>query len=102
YQPGDFIPKEMQLCEQFGLSRTAVRRHLAELVEGGVIERISGYGSRVCEYPQWKILDPRVTTWLTRFGAANQEIQREILKFRLTAEPHVAMIAARNATAQDL
>lgn len=102
YQPGNFIPKEMQLCEQFGLSRTVVRRHLAELVAGGIIERISGYGSRVCEYAQWRILDPRVTSWLTRFASANQEIQREILKFRLMAEPYVAMIAARNATAHDL
>lgn len=102
YQPGDFIPKEMEICARFELSRTVVRRHLAQLVNGGIIERISGHGSRVREYAEWKILDPQVTEWLTRFAAPNQEIQREILKFRLTVEPYVAMVAAQNATAQDL
>lgn len=102
YQPGDFIPKEMEICKRFALSRTVVRRHLAQLVHGGIIERISGHGSRVREYAEWKILDPQVTEWLTRFAAPNQEIQREILKFRLSVEPYVAMTAAQQATAQDL
>lgn len=102
YQPGDFIPKEMEICERFALSRTVVRRHLAQLVNGGIIERISGHGSRVREFAEWKILDPQVTEWLTRFAAPNQEIQREILKFRLSVEPYVAMTAAQQATAQDL
>lgn len=102
YQPGDFIPKEMAICEDFALSRTVVRRHLAQLVDGGLIERISGHGSRVREYADWKILDPRVTEWLTRFAAPNQEIQREILKFRVSVEPHVAMLAAQQATRRDM
>lgn len=102
YQPGDFIPKEMAICEQFSLSRTVVRRHLAELVDGNIIERISGYGSRVRNYAEWNILDPTVTDWLTRFAAPNPEIQREILAFRLATEPYVAMLAAHNATAHDL
>lgn len=102
YQPGDFIPKEMDICERFSLSRTVVRRHLGLLVDGGIIERISGYGSRVREYSEWKILDPLVTEWMTRFAAPNQEIQREVLSFRLTVEPYVAMTAAGQATAHDL
>src|SRR5699024_1800379 len=67
-----------------------------------IIERISGHGSCVREYSEWKILDPQVTDWLTRFAAPNQEIQREILKFRLSVEPYVAMAAAKQATAHDL
>ncbi|WP_353215379.1 FadR/GntR family transcriptional regulator [Salinisphaera hydrothermalis] len=102
YKPGDFIPKEMQICEEFGLSRTVVRRHLSQLVDGGVIERISGYGSRVREYSEWHILDPLVTEWMTRFAAPNEEIQREVLSFRLSVEPHVAMAATRQANAHDL
>ncbi|RJS92398.1 FadR/GntR family transcriptional regulator [Salinisphaera sp. Q1T1-3] len=102
YQPGDFIPKEMQICEASGLSRTVVRRHLAQLVDGGLIERISGYGSRVREVSEWHILDPLVTRWLSRYAAPNEEIQREILSFRLSVEPQVAMVAARNASARDL
>lgn len=102
YQPGDWIPKELEICEQLGLSRTIVRRHLMQMVDGGIIERIPGHGSRVREYPEWRILDPVVTDWMTRFAAPNQEIQREVLAFRLTVEPYVAMAAAREATAHDL
>nr|WP_221180069.1 FCD domain-containing protein [Salinisphaera japonica] len=102
YQPGDFIAKEMDICQTSGLSRTVVRRHLAQLVDVGMIERISGYGSRVCEVSEWHILDPVVTRWLSLYAAPNEEIQREILSFRLSVEPQVAMIAARHATARDL
>ncbi|MFC0337075.1 transcriptional regulator, GntR family [Kushneria avicenniae] len=102
YQPGDFIPKELEICRQSGLSRNVVRRHLGALVKGGVIERISGYGSRVREFSQWHILDPAVTDWITRFAGPHLEIQREILSFRLTVEPWVAMMAAGCATARDL
>lgn len=102
YRPGDFIPKEMQICEDSGLSRTVVRRHLAQLVDGGIIERISGYGSRVREYSEWHILDPLVTNWMSRFAAPNEEILQEVLSFRLSVEPHVAMAAAQEANAHDL
>ena len=102
YQPGDLIPKEMEICAASGLSRTVVRRHLGQLVDAGLIERISGYGSRVREVSEWHILDPTVTRWLSRYAAPNQEIQREILSFRLSVEPQVAMVAAQHATARDL
>lgn len=102
YRPGDFIPKELEICRHFELSRNVVRRHLGALVNGGIIERISGYGSRVREFSQWHILDPAVTDWITRFAGPHLEIQREILSFRLTVEPWVAMMAASSATARDL
>lgn len=102
YQPGDFVPKEIDLCEQFALNRSAVRSDLRRLVDAGIIERISGYGSRVRDYSEWNILDPQVTAWMTRFATPNPGIQREILAFRLDVEPYVAMTAAKRATARDL
>ncbi|MFC0267392.1 FadR/GntR family transcriptional regulator [Kushneria aurantia] len=102
YQPGDFIPKEMAICRDYGLSRNQVRHHLATLVRGGIIERISGHGSRVRDFSQWQILDPAVTDWIARYGAPHPDIQREVLHFRLTVEPWVAMMAATSATAHDL
>lgn len=102
YQPGDFVPKELSLCEQFELNRSAVRSDLRQLVDVGIIERISGHGSKVREYSDWNILDPTVTEWMTRYAAPNPKIQREILAFRLDVEPYVAMTAAKRATAKDL
>ncbi|GAB2795690.1 FadR/GntR family transcriptional regulator [Halomonas shantousis] len=102
YQPGDFVPKEIDLCEQFALNRSAVRSDLRQLVDAGIIERISGHGSKVRDYTEWNILDPQVTAWMTRYAAPNPKVQREILAFRLDVEPYVAMTAAKRATARDL
>ncbi|MGQ7249718.1 FadR/GntR family transcriptional regulator [Halomonas sp. V046] len=102
YHPGDFVPKEVDLAEQFQINRSAVRSDLRQLVDTGIIERISGHGSKVRAFEEWNILDPQVTDWMTRFAAPNPEIQREILAFRLDVEPYVAMTAARRATARDL
>ncbi|WP_410281348.1 FadR/GntR family transcriptional regulator [Halomonas campaniensis] len=102
YRPGDFVPRELDLCEQFSLNRSAVRSDLRQLVDAGIIERISGHGSKVREFADWRILDPTVTEWMTRYAAPNPMIQREILSFRLDVEPYVAMTAAHRATARDL
>ncbi|MDN3526714.1 FCD domain-containing protein [Halomonas sabkhae] len=102
YSPGDFVPREVDLADRFELNRSAVRSDLRMLVDVGIIERISGHGSKVRDYEGWNILDPQVTDWMTRYAAPNPSIQREILAFRLDVEPYVAMTAARRATARDL
>lgn len=102
YRPGEMVPKEIDLCKQFSTNRTAVRNNLRQLVDAGIIERISGHGSKVKEYADWNILDPAVTQWMAEHAGPNLEIQREILSFRLDVEPYVAMTAASCATARDL
>lgn len=49
--PGDALPTEQTLCDQFGVSRITVRRALADLAEQGYIERKQGVGSFVREHP---------------------------------------------------
>ncbi len=48
-RPGDPIPAESQLVQQFGLSRMTVRQALARLVYEGIITRQRGRGSFVAE-----------------------------------------------------
>jgi GntR family transcriptional regulator len=48
--PGDALPTEQALCDQFGVSRITVRRALADLAEQGCIERRQGVGSFVSEH----------------------------------------------------
>src|ERR1700742_5212845 len=45
--PGQALPTEQTLCDQFGVSRITVRRALADLAEQGYIERRQGVGSFV-------------------------------------------------------
>lgn len=51
YQPGDRVPTEHELCEQFDISRTPVNRALSELAAEGVILRHRKRGSFV--NPHW-------------------------------------------------
>ncbi|MFC3284856.1 FadR/GntR family transcriptional regulator [Litchfieldella rifensis] len=102
YAPGDFVPKELDLCEQFSVSRSTVRSALQTLVAAGMVKRISGQGSRVRELTEWHLLDPRVSEWMARFAQPNPRICREIFAFRVAVEPFVARLAAENATAADL
>ncbi|HET7075338.1 MAG TPA: GntR family transcriptional regulator [Mycobacterium sp.] len=48
--PGEPLPSEQTLCDQFGVSRITVRRALADLAEQGYIERRQGVGSFVREH----------------------------------------------------
>ncbi|NIV40506.1 MAG: GntR family transcriptional regulator, partial [Anaerolineae bacterium] len=41
-QPGDALPSERQLCEQFGLSRTTVREALRGLNREELIRTVPG------------------------------------------------------------
>ncbi|MEF3304403.1 extracellular solute-binding protein [Paenibacillus sp. GYB003] len=49
YNPGDFLPSEKALTEQFGLSNKSVRKGLETLVREGLIVKIDRVGSRVTE-----------------------------------------------------
>ena len=46
-RPGDAIPSERALVTRLGVSRVTVRQAIADLVEGGVLERVHGKGTYV-------------------------------------------------------
>jgi GntR family transcriptional regulator len=56
--PGDALPTEQSLCDQFGVSRITVRRALADLAEQGYIERRHGVGSFVRQRDQADVAPP--------------------------------------------
>lgn len=49
YQVGGLIPKEEELCNQFGVSRITVRRALADLEAEGLVEKRQGRGTYVSQ-----------------------------------------------------
>jgi GntR family transcriptional regulator len=51
FRPGDAIPTEAKLCEEYGVSRITVRRAVAELVALRLVTRRRGVGSFVTGRP---------------------------------------------------
>jgi DNA-binding LacI/PurR family transcriptional regulator len=47
FGPGDMLPSENQLCEEYSVSVTTARRALLELVKEGVVRRRIGVGTMV-------------------------------------------------------
>ena len=70
WQPGDMLPTEEQLQEQYGLSRTTVRQSLKELEDEGKISRHRGRGTFVSQPKLKHSPDPyfNLTAYLTKQG----------------------------------
>ena len=51
WQPGDLIPHEADLAEEFGCARTTVNRALRDLAESGLVVRKRRAGTRVAVNP---------------------------------------------------
>ncbi|NQJ73290.1 trehalose operon repressor [Streptococcus suis] len=49
YASGSLLPTEQQFQEMYGVSRDTVRKALAILTEGGLIQKVQGRGSMVLE-----------------------------------------------------
>jgi DNA-binding GntR family transcriptional regulator len=50
-QPGDALPTEAELCEQFGVSRMTAREGVRRLVDQGLLYRVRGRGTFVAQPP---------------------------------------------------
>jgi GntR family transcriptional regulator/GntR family frlABCD operon transcriptional regulator len=46
---GEYLPSENELCVEFAVTRTTVRKAMDELLKEGFIEKKHGRGSQVCE-----------------------------------------------------
>ena len=57
YEPGTILPGEIELGEQFGVSRTAVREAVKTLTAKGMVLPRPRIGTRVMPQSNWNFLD---------------------------------------------
>jgi len=98
FKPGEQLPPERELAQQFGVSRTAVREAVKALREKGLVEAYAGRGTFVTDGSSQAIrqsLDRMFRTGLPEGSTFLAEV-REIL------EPEIAALAAARADAEDL
>jgi GntR family transcriptional repressor for pyruvate dehydrogenase complex len=97
-KPGDQLPPERELAQQFGVSRTAVREAVKALHEKGLVEAYPGRGTFITDgtsYSMRQSLDRMLRVGQAEGSGFLAEV-REIL------EPEIAALAATRADAEDL
>jgi GntR family transcriptional regulator len=62
-QPGDFLPSEAQLMDQFGVSRYSAREAIRRLASEGLIQVVDGKGSYVRTRQRASHADPRAIVY---------------------------------------
>ena len=63
FRPGEKIPTEYDLCDEFGVSRISIRHALSELVHEGLLHRRQGSGTYVEE--KQRLGEQRITALVT-------------------------------------
>lgn len=99
YQAGSILPGEMELGEQFGVSRTAVREAVKMLAAKGMLLPRPRIGTRVMPQSQWNFLDQDLLTWwMTRENF--DQVMQHFLILRTSLEPQACALAASHASLQ--
>jgi GntR family transcriptional regulator, galactonate operon transcriptional repressor len=98
---GEFLPRESELAEQFGVSRQAVREALKVLAAKGLVTSRRRAGTYVVPRADWNLLDPDVIAWHPpeKFSPA---FLRDIIELRRLIEPAAAAFAAERGGAEQV
>lgn len=96
-KPGDQLPSERQLAEEYGVSRTAVREAIRSLAEKGLVEVLLGRGTFVTT-PTADHLAESITLMLQVERGTNADV----LAARELLEVPIAGLAATRRTDENL
>src|SRR5271165_247846 len=100
YKPGDVLPREDDLTESLGVSRTSLREAVKVLCAKGLLEARPRVGVRVREREHWRLLDPIVLGWHPDL-TADRELITGLIETRRIIEPAAAELAARRGMDRD-
>lgn len=101
YSPGDTLPTEPKIQEEFGVSRTAVREAIRLLSAKGLTASRPKIGTRVRPTVDWNMLDPEVLRWQVDQNPTEAFIH-DLFEMREIIEPAASARAAERATEPQL
>lgn len=101
YRPGQLMPKESELTEEYGVSRTSVREAMKVLAAKGLVEIRQKIGTRVRSEELWSVFDSDILRWYAMQGR-HDVIMRDLIEIRQILEPAAARLAAGRADMTDL
>lgn len=80
---GHLLPTEMELCEQFGVSRASVRTALLGLVNDGYLIRVKGRGTFVTNPQRVEESTVFIESFAEEMHRRGEAIETEVLEFRV-------------------
>jgi GntR family transcriptional regulator, transcriptional repressor for pyruvate dehydrogenase complex len=96
-QPGELLPSESKLSEDFGVSRPVVREALKALAAQDVIQIVGGKGAIVRP-----IDDKLLRLFFTRAIQFDRATLMQLMEVRASIEVQSAMLAAQRRTTEEL
>lgn len=101
HEVGTLLPREAELMEEYGVSRTSLREAMKVLAAKGLIEIRQKSGTRVRDDSMWNAFDTDILTWYTKEGKG-EAIIRDLVELRQLLEPSAARLAATRGSMADL
>lgn len=96
FKPGELLPSEAELSNQFEVSRTVIREALGRLKYNGILESTQGSRSKVAEEGSTRVF------LMNHLEASNLEEIGYLYEFRAILESEAAALAAKRRTKKDL
>lgn len=100
WQVGDRLPAEREWCEIHQISRSTVRKVLAELKAQGLIAQTVGSGTYVTDKAGPAAIPQKVPSTITA-EVAGQTSPAELMEARMALEPAIIEMVIGNATPAD-
>jgi GntR family transcriptional regulator, transcriptional repressor for pyruvate dehydrogenase complex len=98
-QPGDQLPAERDLCEQFGVSRVTVREALRVLEANGLVEiRVGAKGGTFVRAPSKERVGEGIVDYLTMSSVTSGDVT----ELRMVLELGIIPLVCERATADDI
>jgi GntR family transcriptional regulator, transcriptional repressor for pyruvate dehydrogenase complex len=95
FLPGEKLPSVRELCEMFGVGRSAVRDAITTLKGKGAVTVKQGEGTYICKFDSGKLFNNHLLL------PSSKDIS-QLFQVRKLLEPGIAEIAAKNRSEKDL
>lgn len=89
------LPREDEIGDRLGVSRTVVREAMRTLAAKGLVSVRRRHGTQVLPAEHWSLFDAEVADWRLR-GGLDRAFVDDLVRFRMCFEPFAAGLAAEN------
>lgn len=98
YAENSILPRDGELQQYYGVSRTVMREALKTLAAKGMVQPKAKIGTRVLSRQSWNLFDPDILQWHAEVGAVDAKFLFSLSEMRLALEPEAAALAALRRT----